>query len=179
MTSPSCAQWRTPSSTATQHDPFATMWKRIRRSAPGWSASASVRGADSNANASVSSLRKKIAPSSRSCSSVDWSTFGMFGVAARRSGVLVMVTFAAWPDDELVNDSDPKGTSMENFPPLNHVALTVRDLSRSVPWYSALFDAEPVIDEDTDPNMHHTVYMVGGTLVGLHQHQQPAPVETF
>ena len=54
---------------------------------------------------------------------------------------------------------------MPEFPPLNHVALTVRDLAISVPWYEALFDAEPVIDEDTDPDMHHTVYLLGnGTL---------------
>jgi glyoxylase I family protein len=38
---------------------------------------------------------------------------------------------------------------MSAFPPLTHVALTVRDLSVSVPWYEALFDAEPVMDEDT------------------------------
>ena len=31
---------------------------------------------------------------------------------------------------------------MPDFPPLTHVALTVRDLSVSVPWYQALFDAE-------------------------------------
>jgi glyoxylase I family protein len=60
---------------------------------------------------------------------------------------------------------------MTTFPPLTHVALTVRDLSVSVPWYEALFDAEPVIDEDTVGNFHHTVYVVGnGTLIGLHQH---------
>ena len=65
---------------------------------------------------------------------------------------------------------------MTSFPPLAHVALTVRDLSVSVPWYAALFDAAPVIDEDTEPDMHHTVYMVGnGTLIGLHQHKTPAP----
>ena len=64
------------------------------------------------------------------------------------------------------------------FPPLTHVALTVRDLAVSVPWYEALFDAEPVIDEDTDPDMHHTVYLLGnGTLFGLHQHGTPAPAE--
>ena len=69
---------------------------------------------------------------------------------------------------------------METFPPLAHVALTVRDLSVSVPWYEALFDAQPVIDEDTDPDLHHTVYLVGnGTLIGLHQHNQPAPKERF
>ena len=65
---------------------------------------------------------------------------------------------------------------MSEFPPLTHVALTVRDLSVSVPWYEALFDAEPVLDEDTDPDFHHTVYLLGnGTLLGLHQHQTPAP----
>jgi catechol 2,3-dioxygenase-like lactoylglutathione lyase family enzyme len=69
---------------------------------------------------------------------------------------------------------------MTEFPPLTHVALTVRDLSVSVPFYEDLFDADPVIDEDTDPDMHHTVYMIGnGTLIGLHQHKTPAPAEQF
>ncbi len=69
---------------------------------------------------------------------------------------------------------------MAGFPPLTHVALTVRDLSISVPWYEALFDAEPVIDEDTDKDLHHTVYLVGdGTLIGLHQHTRPALAERF
>jgi len=69
---------------------------------------------------------------------------------------------------------------MAEFPPLTHVALTVRDLSVSVPWYQALFDADPVIDEDTDPDMHHTVYLLGnGTLIGLHQHGKRAPKERF
>src|SRR5947208_16702475 len=69
---------------------------------------------------------------------------------------------------------------MSEFPPLAHAAFTVRDLTVSVPWYEALFDADPVIDEDTDPDMHHTVYMLGnGTLIGLHQHGTPAPAGTF
>ena len=69
---------------------------------------------------------------------------------------------------------------MTTFPPLAHVALTVRDLSVSVPWYEALLDAKPVLDEDTDPDMHHTVYLLGnGTLLGLHQHKTPAPDERF
>jgi glyoxylase I family protein len=77
--------------------------------------------------------------------------------------------------------SDPAGKEqlMADFPPLTHVALTVRDLSVSVPWYQALFDAAPVLDEDTDPDFHHTVYLVGNTLVGLHQHAKPAPDERF
>ena len=69
---------------------------------------------------------------------------------------------------------------MAEFPALAHVALTVRDLSVSVPWYQALLDAEPVLDEDTDPDMHHTVYLLGGgTLLGLHQHTTPAPDGDF
>ena len=69
---------------------------------------------------------------------------------------------------------------MSTFPPLTHVALTVRSLSASVPWYQALLDAEPVLDEDTEPNFHHTVFLLGnGTLLGLHQHSQAAPAEAF
>lgn len=68
---------------------------------------------------------------------------------------------------------------MPEFPSLTHVALTVRDLSVSTPWYAALFGLEPVLDEDADPGFHHTVWLVGGTLVGLHQHDTPAPEERF
>jgi catechol-2,3-dioxygenase len=68
---------------------------------------------------------------------------------------------------------------MPAFPPLTHIALTVRDLSVSVPWYQGLFDAEPVLDEDTDPDFHHTVFLLGDTLIGLHQHKMPAPDERF
>jgi catechol 2,3-dioxygenase-like lactoylglutathione lyase family enzyme len=40
---------------------------------------------------------------------------------------------------------------MPAFPPLNHFALTVADLDRSVQWYERLFEAPPavVIDEKT------------------------------
>ena len=66
------------------------------------------------------------------------------------------------------------------FPSLTHVALTVRDLSVSVPWYETLLDAKPVLDEDTDPDFHHTVYLIGnGNLLGLHQHETPAPEGDF
>jgi catechol-2,3-dioxygenase len=68
---------------------------------------------------------------------------------------------------------------MPDFPALTHVALTVRDLSVSVPWYEALFDAKPVLDEDTDPDFHHTVYLLGNTLIGLHQHKTPASAGQF
>jgi catechol 2,3-dioxygenase-like lactoylglutathione lyase family enzyme len=69
---------------------------------------------------------------------------------------------------------------MPTFPPITHVALTVRDLAVSIPWYEALLGAQPVLDEDTDPDMHHTVYLVGdGMLLGLHQHDTPAPAGRF
>ena len=69
---------------------------------------------------------------------------------------------------------------MKPFPTLAHVALTVRNLAVSVPWYGALFDAGPVIDEDTDGGFHHTVYLVSNnTLIGLHQHTRLAPDERF
>jgi len=69
---------------------------------------------------------------------------------------------------------------MSDFPPLTHVAITVRDLSVSVPWYESILDAKPVLDEDTDPKMHHTVYLLGnGTLLGLHQHETKAPATPF
>jgi catechol-2,3-dioxygenase len=58
--------------------------------------------------------------------------------------------------------------TVAEFPAITHVALTVSDLARSVPWYEALFGAKPVLDEDTGP-FRHVVWVVGGTLVGLHQ----------
>src|SRR4051794_26912844 len=221
MTSPAWAQWRTPSATDTQHEPLATMWNRIMRSAPGRSRSASASGADSNENASVSSDRKKSAPSSRSCASVErssspagagssviTSTATVDIAAARnwcrgyharclrhggrershgysiyRHGLAVGHGVQRRRDLVQVSTIPPKqteGTYMRSFPPLTHVALTVRDLSASVPWYESLFGSPPVIDEDTDPDMHHTVYLVGNnTLIGLHQHRTPAPDETF
>ena len=37
-----------------------------------------------------------------------------------------------------------------------------------------------MLDEDTEPDFHHTVYLLGnGTLFGLHQHGHPAPAEQF
>ena len=55
-----------------------------------------------------------------------------------------------------------------SFPAITHVALTVSDLSVSVPWYRRLLDADPVLDEDTGP-FRHVVWSVGSTLLGLHE----------
>ena len=57
---------------------------------------------------------------------------------------------------------------MPEFPSIGHVAMTVSDLARSVPWYERLFDAKPVLDEDTG-RFHHVVWAVGSTVVGLHE----------
>ena len=58
------------------------------------------------------------------------------------------------------------------FPSLAHVAITVTDLERSTEWYSALFGADPVLDEDESiSNFHHTVFVLAGEqLFGLHTH---------
>jgi catechol-2,3-dioxygenase len=64
------------------------------------------------------------------------------------------------------------------FPSITHVALTVSNLDRSVPWYERLFGSKPVLDEDTGP-FRHVVWLVGGTLVGLHQFPDPASSESF
>ena len=56
---------------------------------------------------------------------------------------------------------------MSTFPGLTHVAITISDPSVSVPWYSRLIGAEPVLDEDTGP-FRHIVYVIGDNLLGLH-----------
>ena len=67
---------------------------------------------------------------------------------------------------------------MGTFPVVTHVAVTVTDLSVSVPWYTRLFGAEAVLDEDTGP-FRHIVYSVGGTLLGLHGFPQLNNDEPF
>jgi catechol-2,3-dioxygenase len=59
------------------------------------------------------------------------------------------------------------------FPSLNHVAVTVRDLNVSGPWYRQLIGADPLLDEDTDAGFHHLVWAFdNGTLFGIHQHER-------
>jgi catechol-2,3-dioxygenase len=55
---------------------------------------------------------------------------------------------------------------------VTHIAVTVTDLKRSTEWYSALFDSQPVLDEEEETGgFHHTVYTIGGgQLFGLHTH---------
>ncbi len=69
---------------------------------------------------------------------------------------------------------------MPGFPGLTHVALTVRDIDVSGPWYRQLLGSDPVLDEHTDAGFRHLVWMLdGGTLLGIHQHERGVPDERF
>lgn len=61
---------------------------------------------------------------------------------------------------------------MPTFPSITHVAVTVTDLDRSTSWYTDLFGAPAVLDEDeVEGSFHHTVFLLGGgQLFGLHTH---------
>jgi glyoxylase I family protein len=67
---------------------------------------------------------------------------------------------------------------MPTFPSVGHVAVTVTDLSKSVPWYQRLIGADPVLDEDTGP-FRHVVFALGDTLFGLHEFPEGADGSTF
>jgi catechol-2,3-dioxygenase len=67
---------------------------------------------------------------------------------------------------------------MAEFPGITHVALTVTDLGRSRQWYQRLFGSDPVLDEDTGP-FHHVVWLMGGTLVGIHHFPDLSSAEPF
>jgi catechol 2,3-dioxygenase-like lactoylglutathione lyase family enzyme len=64
------------------------------------------------------------------------------------------------------------------IPSITHVAVTVSDLSVSVPWYTEVLGVEPVLDEDTGP-FRHVVYLVGTTLFGLHGFPDLVSTEPF
>jgi glyoxylase I family protein len=65
-------------------------------------------------------------------------------------------------------ETAPERAGTPTLGAITHVAVTVQDLAVSVPWYSSLVGAGPVLDEDTGP-FRHAVFAVGGTLLGLHQ----------
>ncbi|MCV7166266.1 VOC family protein [Mycobacterium stomatepiae] len=66
------------------------------------------------------------------------------------------------------------------FPALNHVAVTVRDIAVSGPWYRKLLGTDPMLDEHTDAGFRHQVWLLqGGTVFGIHQHDHEAPDEKF
>lgn len=67
---------------------------------------------------------------------------------------------------------------MTEFPAVTHVAVTVTNVDQSRTWYGRLFGTDPVLDEDTGP-FHHVVWLLGGTLFGIHQHAAPSSAEHF
>jgi glyoxylase I family protein len=69
--------------------------------------------------------------------------------------------------------------TMPSFSGLTHVALTVRDVSVSRPWYRALLGDDPVVDEDTGEFINVVWAFADGTVFGLHQHTRRAPDEQF
>jgi len=72
---------------------------------------------------------------------------------------------------------------MSEFPTAAHLAVTVSDLSVSVPWYEKLFGAKPVLDQDTGPFRHVVWALPGGFLYSLHGFTkdlaQPGPANEF
>lgn len=68
---------------------------------------------------------------------------------------------------------------MTDFPAIGHVAVTVKDLAVSRPWYRDLIGSDPVLDEDTDGGFHHVVFLLGGTLLGLHEHPDTDTDDVF
>ena len=79
--------------------------------------------------------------------------------------------------DNAVTYASP-GSAAPVLGPITHVALTVRDLSVSVPWYQQVIGSDPVLDEDTGP-FRHVVFAVGGTLLGLHEFPDPVRDSAF
>jgi catechol-2,3-dioxygenase len=80
--------------------------------------------------------------------------------------------------DRRISRKGPGDEAMPEFPAITHVAVTVSDLDRSRAWYQRLVGADPVLDEDTGP-FHHVVWLLGGTLLGIHQHTSPSSAEPF
>lgn len=65
-------------------------------------------------------------------------------------------------------------------PALNHVAITVRNIGISGPWYRDLLGSDPTVDEHTDSGFHHHVWIFNdGNAFGIHQHDSEAAHEEF
>jgi glyoxylase I family protein len=72
----------------------------------------------------------------------------------------------------------PVVAGANTFPDIVHVALTVTDLDRSVPWYGALFGADPDHVHDGDP-IRAAVWTLPGVVVVLHEFVHQAGKEPF
>lgn len=78
-----------------------------------------------------------------------------------------------------VLDAEPGTAGVPGaFPSLVHVAMTVTDLGRSVPWYSALFAADPErVTRGED--VCAAVWSLSGTTVVLHEFVRSPSEERF
>jgi catechol 2,3-dioxygenase-like lactoylglutathione lyase family enzyme/2-polyprenyl-6-methoxyphenol hydroxylase-like FAD-dependent oxidoreductase len=102
----------------------------------------------------------------------------LLGNLRPRPAATIDATTACTPVEMSTSVRPPsmKGLAMPDFPAFTHVAVTVTDLERSTRWYSELFAAAPVLDEDEPTGgFHHTVFALdGGQMFGLHTHPRTA-----
>lgn len=64
---------------------------------------------------------------------------------------------------------DPCGAVIRDVRRIGHVALTVKDLNYSVPWYEKLFGSKPLMEGDEN-TFRHRVRMIGdNTIISLHE----------
>jgi catechol-2,3-dioxygenase len=68
---------------------------------------------------------------------------------------------------------------MLELPTNAHLAVTVRDLDKRAPWYERLFNARPVLDEDTGPFRHVVWHLGGQILFALNQFPNPVNDSKF
>jgi glyoxylase I family protein len=72
---------------------------------------------------------------------------------------------------------------MSEFPGYAHIAVTITDIEVSRAWYTKLFGADPVLDEDTGPFRHTVWALPGRTLYSLHYFKdhlaKPGPADEF
>jgi glyoxylase I family protein len=73
---------------------------------------------------------------------------------------------------------DPVVPRADIFPGIVHVALTVTDLDRSVPWYSTLFGQEPDHVQDVEP-IRAAVWTLPALTVALHEFVHHASKGSF
>lgn len=68
---------------------------------------------------------------------------------------------------------------MPELPAIHHVALSVTDLSVSLPWYQTLLDAEPAMTLADGPFDRRVFALAGGQLFGLTQHHSARNGDRF
>lgn len=72
-----------------------------------------------------------------------------------------------------------QATHMPAIPAVHHVAMSVRDLSVSEPFYTKLFGAEPAMTLSDGPFHRRVFALADGQLFGLTQHDAVSPDDRF